>query len=87
MIIPFDYKYGMAEYSFGCGLSHYLQSDQFAEIEKRYANTGKILSFPLAECTIHMYTPKDLEYILDCNNSFDDKITEALKERFGSVTA
>lgn len=87
MTIPFDYKYGMAEYSFGCGLSHYLQSDQFSEIEERYANTGNNLSFPLVDCVISMYTPNDVKHILGCKNSFDDKITNALKERFGLVTA
>lgn len=87
MYIPYKYKYGLAEYSFGCGMSHYLQENTFELIEERYANTGKKLSFPLVECTISMYTPNDVKDILSCESVFDENITESLKERYCAILA
>lgn len=82
MIIPYEYKSGLAEYSFGCGLSHYLQDSELKEVEVKSANEGKTLSFPLSECTISMFTPDDVDNILECTNVFDYRINDALKARF-----
>jgi hypothetical protein len=80
MLIPYQYKNGMAEYSFGCGLSHYLQDSEFETIVSR---STKELSFPLVECRISMYTPSDVKHILSCRGVFDMNITQSLKERYG----
>lgn len=83
MIIPYDYKYGLANYSFGCGLSHYLQEKEFVKIEEAVLQKGMELSFPLAKCTMSMYTPHDISHILSCKGVFDRKIKEALIKRHG----
>ncbi|PLS19311.1 hypothetical protein CVD28_02545 [Bacillus sp. M6-12] len=80
MFIPYDFKDGLAEYSFGCGLSHYLQRNEFENIITR---SQKELSFPLEKCRISMYTPDDVKHILSCQGVFDMNITQSLKERFG----
>lgn len=80
MLIPYQYKNGLAEYSFGCGLAHYLQEEEF---EKIVARSGKELSFPLEECKISMYTPSDVKHILSCRGVFDLNMTDSLKERYG----
>lgn len=82
MIIPYEYKGGLAEYSFGCGLSHYLQESELKEVVERTEKDGKKLSFPLSECTISMFTPDDVDNILECTNVFDYRINDALKARF-----
>jgi hypothetical protein len=80
MVIPYQYNNGMAEYSFGCGLSHYLQETEFEKLVER---SKKPLSFPLTECRISMYTPSDVKHILSCRGVFDASIEDALKHRFG----
>lgn len=73
--IPYKYKNGLTEYSFGCGLSHYLQEDLFKQLQK----TGKdILSFNLSKCNIKMFTPHDIKHILKCKNAYDINIEECL---------
>lgn len=83
MMIPFEYRYGLAEYGFGCGLSHYLQEEEFERIVNRFAGSGRILSFPLVDCKISMFTPDDVQHILSCNGVFDQNMVESLKERYG----
>lgn len=78
LIIPYEFKSGLVEYSHGCGLSHYLQENTFEDIVKLSPN----LSFPLTECRISMFTKSDVKDILECKNVFDEKIFTALKERF-----
>lgn len=80
MLIPYTYKNGMAEYSFGCGLAHYLQEDVFEELAKR---SVKELSFPLTDCRISMYTPSDVKSILSASGVFDVRIEDSLRGRFG----
>jgi len=75
LIIPYNYKNGLTEYSFGCGLSHYLQSDLFEELQKCGKN---ILDFNLTECVINMFTKDDMKHILKCKSVWDLNITEAL---------
>lgn len=74
--IPYGYKNGLTEYSFGCGLSHYLQEDVLKELSKDSDN----ISFPLSKCKISMYTPNDIKNILKCKNAFDVDIKESLIE-------
>lgn len=76
-LIPYDYKDGMASYSHGCGLTHYLHTDTFEELVKAQE---KPLSFPLTECRISMFTPSDVKDILACKGVFDEKIESAIKE-------
>lgn len=80
LVIPYEYKYGMAVYGFGCGLSHYLQEEEFKTLEAR---AKKKLSFPLSSCLISMYTPSDVLGILECKEgAFDGNIEKALEKRF-----
>ncbi len=79
MKIPFDFKNGIAEYSHGCGLSHYLQEREFPKLVER---AGDTLSFPIQDCRISMYTPDDVKHILECKTVFDENIYESLKERY-----
>ena len=80
MLIPYSYNNGMAEYSFGCGLSHYLQENVFEDLVER---SEKPFSFPLTDCRISMYVPSDVKSILSCKGVFDSGIEDALRERFG----
>lgn len=67
MQIPYSYtKDGYTKYSFGCGLSHYLQQDLFSKLKE----VGKELSFDIGKCILQMYTPKDLKV----NNSNIEKL-------------
>lgn len=79
MAIPYQFKNGLAVYSFGCGLSHYLQEEVLQEIVSK---SSKTLSFPLEKCSISMYTPDDVKHILSCKGVFDIHIVESLKDRF-----
>lgn len=79
MIIPYEYKDGLAVYSHGCGLSHYLQEDTFKEISHR--NNNK-LSFPLSDCKLYMLTQDDVKNILNCKSVFDSNIEKSLIERY-----
>lgn len=78
MVIPYDYYKGLVQYSFGCGLSHYLQESVFAELEQ--VSGG--LDFPLSSCRISMYVPSDVKDILNVSGVFDERIFGALKERY-----
>lgn len=80
MVIPYKYKDGLAVYSHGCGLSHYLQEDTFKDIVNR--NNNK-LSFPLEDCKLYMLTSDDVRHILKCKSVFDSKIETSLLERYG----
>lgn len=75
--IPYEYKNGLTEYSFGCGLSHYLQEDLFGKLNKVGKN---ILTFNLAECNLQMLTKNDINNVLNCKNSWDLNIEESLIE-------
>lgn len=68
-ISSFKYDKGLANYSFGCGLSHYLQNDNLPKIG-------------LNNTRIEMFTLNDIKYILKCKNAFDINITEAIKEYY-----
>ncbi|NCI19804.1 hypothetical protein EJM73_09210 [Clostridium botulinum] len=73
--IPFEYKNGLTKYSFGCGLSHYLQEDLFKDL----SNLDKsILSFDLTKCKLNMFCPKDIKHILKCKNAWSINIEESL---------
>jgi hypothetical protein len=63
--IPYSYKNGLTGYSFGCGLSHYLENDVLSKLG-------------FNNCRIEMYTPKDIKYILKCTNVWDINIQESL---------
>jgi hypothetical protein len=78
LVIPYEYKNGIAEYSHGCGLAHYLQEENFEDL---IAVAPKFLSFPLQQCKMTMYTLSDVKNILNCKNVFDTKIINALKDR------
>ncbi|EQB4341421.1 hypothetical protein ACYJ2U_001805 [Clostridium botulinum] len=71
--IPYKYKNGLTEYSFGCGLSHYLQENLFKDLSDK-----NILSFNLEECKLDMFCPKDIKHILKCENAWSIDIEEAL---------
>ncbi|NFF77670.1 hypothetical protein FCV38_11925 [Clostridium sporogenes] len=75
--IPYEYKNGLTEYSFGCGLSHYLQEYVFEELKKVGEN---ILSFDLTEIRLQMLTKNDINNILNCKNSWDLNIEKSLIE-------
>lgn len=79
MIIPYKYKEGTAEYSFGCGLSHYLQESEFGKITHI---AKEILTFPLYECDLQMLVPSDIKHILECKNAFDLNIYDALVDYY-----
>lgn len=64
--IPYEYHSKLARYRFGCGLSHYLQPDAYAEL----AETG-ILSFPIEGVRMLMLTPSDLKSLLKVEDVFD----------------
>lgn len=81
LIIPYEYKNGLAEYSHGCGLSHYLQKEQMIELSKLTE-----LSFPLQECSISMYTPSDVKHILGCSGVFSSVIHRSLEDRYCLAT-
>jgi len=83
MMIPYTYKYGMAEYSFGCGLTHYLQEKEFKKVEEAFVQSGNKLSFPLEKCSISMFTPHDVKHLLSCRNVFDIGIQKALHSHYG----
>lgn len=85
MVIPYEYGYGLANYSFGCGLAHYLQEDVFEEVEKRTAQAGNPLVFPLKECRISMFVPSDVKHILKCKGAFDGNMMNSLKEYYGNI--
>lgn len=78
MMIPYHYNNGMAEYSFGCGLSHYLQESIFKNLESVYT-----FDFPLSRCEMTMYTPLDVRNLLGLKSVFHPEIENELKERFG----
>jgi hypothetical protein len=77
--IPYEYKNGVACYSYGCGLSHYLQMDLFKDIQEV---SEDILEFPIGECFLSMYTPADIENILECKGVFSKNIKVSLKEHY-----
>lgn len=79
MVIPYKYKDGLAVYSHGCGLSHYLQEDTFKDIVNRNNNE---LSFPLEKSKLYMLTPDDVKHILKCKSVFDNNIEKSLIERY-----
>lgn len=69
MTIPMKYKYGLAVYPYGCGLSHYLHEDTTESVGK-YLDT-----IPLKDCQIKMFTPNDMTMMNGRNMSvFDDEI-------------
>lgn len=77
LVIPYEYRDGIADYSHGCGLTHYLHTDTFEELVKAQE---KPLSFPLTECRISMFTPSDVKHILECKGVFDTNIENAIKK-------
>lgn len=81
MIIPYEYKNGLVEYSFGCGLSHYLQANVFEEL---VISVNGDICFPLTKCVLSMYTPSDVKDILGVSSVFSEVMGEALLKRFAS---
>ena len=80
MIIPYDYKDGLAVYSHGCGNTHYFGQKVFGEVANASDNK---LSFPLTECeTISIYTPGDVKHILGIKGPFDLNVESALANRY-----
>lgn len=77
MLIPYEYDNGLVEYSFGCGLSHYLQENLFEAL----VQADSEISFPLQECRLSMYVPSDVRDILGVTGVFDERIKEALLNR------
>lgn len=78
MVIPYEYDNGLVEYSFGCGLSHYLQENLFEELVQADGEIG----FPLEACRMAMYVPNDVRHILGVSGVFDERIKEALVNRY-----
>ena len=78
MLIPYEYDNGLVEYSFGCGLSHYLQENVFEVLVQADGNIG----FPLQECRMSMYVPTDVREILGVTGVFDERIKEALLKQY-----
>lgn len=78
MLIPYEYDNGLVEYSFGCGLSHYLQENLFEAL----VEADKTIGFPLQDCRLSMYTPSDIGDILGVTGVFDERIKEALLNRY-----
>lgn len=70
-IIPYEYKYGLAEYPFGCGLSHHLNENIFEELSEN-------VSFPIENCKLKIYTQNDIRYLLSVKGVFDKEIEQAL---------
>ena len=66
-ISNFKFDKGLANYSFGCGLSHYLNNENISQIGFK-------------DCTIEMLTLNDIKQLLKCKNVFDINISEAVKE-------
>lgn len=79
MMIPYDYSNGLVKYSFGCGLSHYLQPDVFAKLTSEFEGD---IGFPLNECQLDMYVPSDVKDILNVTGVFDENIFNALVKRY-----
>lgn len=77
MLIPYEYDNGLVEYSFGCGLSHYLQENLFEAL----VDADEQIGFPLQECRLSMYVPSDVRDILGVSGVFDERIKEALLKR------
>lgn len=63
-ITTYKYNKGLANYPFGCGLSHYLQNN----------NLNKVKGLNLKDAEIMMLTLNDLKHILKVKNAFDSKI-------------
>lgn len=79
MTIPYTYKDGMARYSFGCGLTHYLQENMFDSISMA---TDYMMSFPLSECRLAALTLEDVKNILEVEDVWDIEIIPALKSYY-----
>lgn len=77
--IPYAFKDGLAVYSHGCGLSHYLQNHSFKDIEEA---SKKELSFPLSDCSLYILTPDDIKNLLDCKDAWDLTIKDKLYSHF-----
>lgn len=60
-ISNFKFNNGLANYHFGCGLSHYLQDDNLDKIG-------------LDNTIIEMFTLNDVKSILNCKTVFDEDI-------------
>lgn len=63
LVIPIEYKNGLADYSFGCGLTHYLQESEFLNL------SNYIEEFSLETCKLVVFTPDDVKNILDSNDN------------------
>ena len=79
MVIPYEFKKGMAEYPHGCGLSHYLHQENLKDINTIAMNT---MSFPLDECRLIMLTPNDLSSLYGVADVFQEDIGEVLKKAY-----
>lgn len=69
-ITTYKYNKGLANYPFGCGLSHYLQND----------NLNKVKGLNLKGFDIMMFTLNDLKTILKVKDAFDNNIEKSLLE-------
>ncbi|HDF2702580.1 TPA: hypothetical protein PC562_000316 [Clostridioides difficile] len=67
-IAPFRYKYGLANYNFGCGLSHYLDT----------YNLNTVNGLDLNNTHLIMLTLNDLKNIVGCKTVFDIDVEEKL---------
>lgn len=79
MTIPYTFKNKMAYYSFGCGLTHYLQENMFESINMA---TDYMMSFPLSDCRLAALTADDLKNILNVDNVWDIDLIPALKSYY-----
>lgn len=74
-IANFKYKNGLAVYSFGCGLSHYLNNSNLKDIK----------TLNLSDCKLEMFTIKDVKNIFETKDVFDitlkDKVYRYIHEQ------
>lgn len=57
LIIPYRFKDGYMLYSFGCGLTHYLQDDNFEELN------DYVKGFSLINAKLTVLTPSDFKML------------------------
>lgn len=79
MSIPYTLDDGLATYSFGCGMTHYLQENVFEEI---YLSNDSQLSFPLTACRLTTLAKDDLRNILHVKSVWDAEISDALLDYY-----
>lgn len=68
--VLYEYKEPYMVYSFGCGLTHYLEDDILEELAK-YDSLFE-------GATVSALTPNDLKHILGVKNADDERLKEAV---------